>query len=101
MNKPGIEAMRQLAHLGYRFIVNGENIKAKYEGPGEPDPAQVRPLLDLVRQNKEAVRYFLRSFCPRCGGVAFCPDYEGRPLCLSCDWDELVRLYPDMARRKH
>ena len=101
MSNPGIEATRQLAHMGYRFIVNREKITAKYEGPGEPDPAQVRPLLDLVRKNKEAVRYFLRSFCPRCGGVAFCPDYEGRPLCLSCEWDELVRLYPDMAGRKH
>jgi hypothetical protein len=43
MNQEGIEAVCKLAHLGYRFTVNGESIKAKYEGPGEPDPAQVAP----------------------------------------------------------
>jgi hypothetical protein len=40
---PGIDATLRLAHLGYRFTVNGEAIKARYEGPGDPDPAQVRP----------------------------------------------------------
>jgi len=94
MSNPGIEATRQLAHMGYRFTVHRENITAKYEGPGEPDAAQVRPLLDLVRQHKDAVRYFLRSFCPRCGGCCFAPDYEGRSLCLACDWAALVELYP-------
>ena len=93
---PGIEAVRELAHLGYRFTVNNETIKAKYYGPGEPDSAKVRPLLDLVRRHKEAVLYFLRSFCPRCGGVATCPDYEGRPLCLGCDWETLIQLYPSL-----
>jgi hypothetical protein len=43
---PGIEPVWKLAHLGYRFIVNRETITAKYEGPGEPDSAQVRPLLE-------------------------------------------------------
>jgi ribosomal protein S27AE len=85
MSQEAIEAVRTLANMGYRFTVNGESIRGKYEGPGEPDPAQVRPLLELVRQNKDAVRYFLRSFCPRCGGCCFAPDYEGRPLCLSCE----------------
>jgi hypothetical protein len=40
---PGIDATLRLAHLGYRFTVNGEAIKARYEGPGDPDPAQVPP----------------------------------------------------------
>jgi ribosomal protein S27AE len=93
---PGIEAVRRLAHLGYRFTVAGKTIKAKYHGPGDPDPAQVRPLLELARQHKEEVRYFLKSYCPRCGGACFIPDYEGRPLCMACDWDELVELYPDL-----
>ena len=37
---PGIEAVRKLAHMGYRFTVDGETIKAKYDGPGEPDPTR-------------------------------------------------------------
>jgi hypothetical protein len=98
---PGIEAARKLAHLGYQFTVNGETIKAKYKGPGEPDPVTVRALLDLVKAHREEVRAFLRCYCPRCGGVAFCPDYEGQPLCLKCDWVALVRLYPGLAEVKH
>lgn len=98
---PGIEATRRLAHLGYRFTVNGETIKARYEGPGDPDPGQVRPLLDLVRQHKEDVRFFLKCHCSRCGGCCFIPDYEGQPLCLACDWPTLVKLYPAMAGVKH
>jgi hypothetical protein len=98
---PGVEAVRKLAALGYRFVVNGQTIKAKYKGPGEPDPATVRPLLEVARQHKEDVRYFLNCYCPRCGGVVFCPDLEGKDLCLSCDWGELVRMYPGLAETKH
>lgn len=98
--RPG-DAVMELTRHGFRFRLEGEAVKVRFEGERPPDPAAVSPLLDLVRQNKDTVRYFLRSFCPRCGGVASCPDYEGRPLCLSCEWDELVRLYPDMAGRKH
>lgn len=97
---PGIEAARKLAHLGYRFAVVGESIKAKYEGTGEPNPGLVRPLLDLVKTHKDEVRHFLKCYCPQCGGGCFCPDYEGEPLCLSCDWQELTRLYPAL-RVKH
>jgi hypothetical protein len=38
MSNPGIEATRQLAYMGYRFIVDWKIITAKYEGPGEPVP---------------------------------------------------------------
>lgn len=57
---------------------------------------KVKPLLEVVKAHKADVRYFLKSYCPRCGGVAFCPDYEGHPLCLACDWAALVELYPDL-----
>jgi hypothetical protein len=97
---PGIEAVRQLAHLGYRFTVNGDTIKARYEGQGDPDPAKVTPLLELMKAHKADVRYFLKSYCPRCGGCCFVPDYEGQPLCLACDWGLLVELYPDL-KKKH
>jgi hypothetical protein len=56
---PGIEAARRLAHLGYRFKVNGQTIKAKYEGQGELNPSQVRPLLETVKAHKPEVLAFL------------------------------------------
>ena len=98
---PGIEAARRLAHMGYRFTVNGESIKARYEGQGDPDPRQVRPLLDVLKEHKETVRYFLKCYCPRCDGVATCPDFEGLPLCLKCDWEYLAQLYPGLTEIKH
>jgi hypothetical protein len=52
---PGIEAVRALASMGYRFAVNGETIKARYEGQGDPDPTKVRPLLALVKEHKPEV----------------------------------------------
>jgi hypothetical protein len=97
----GIAALRKLADMGYRFTVNGAIIKARYEGQGAPDPTQVRPLLELARQHKEDVRYFLKRHCPQCGGVTNSPCHEGRPLCLACDWTELVKLYPALAEVKH
>lgn len=58
----GIEAARKLAHLGYRFTVKGETIKASFQGPGEPDPAQVRPLLEAVKEHKaEVVSYLAQT----------------------------------------
>jgi len=98
---PGIEAARKLAHLGYRFTVNGETIEACYEGPGKPDPAQVRPLLQTVKEHKGEVLTFLKGHCPRCGGVAFCPDLDGKERCLACDWEELARMYPGLVETKH
>lgn len=92
---PGIEAVLKLTHLGYRFTVNGETIKARYEGEGTPDPAQVRPLVDLMKAYKDEVRYFLRSFCPRCGGCCFIPVRE-QSLCMACDWGLLLEIYPDL-----
>ena len=62
---PGIEAVRTLAKIGYRFTVNGENIKAKYEGPGKPDPAQVKPLFETVKAHKPDVLTFLSKPAPQ------------------------------------
>jgi len=98
--RPG-DALLELTKHGFRFRLEGEAVKVRFEGERPPDPAAVSPLLNLVRKHKEDVHFFLRCYCPKCGGVASCPDYEGRPLCLGCDWDELIRLYPDLARGKH
>jgi hypothetical protein len=95
------EAVMELSRIGFRFRLDGEAVKVRFEGKRTPDPSVVSPLLDLVRQYKKAVRSFLKCYCPRCGGTIFCPDYEGRSLCLACDWEELTKLYPDMAGVKH
>jgi hypothetical protein len=91
---PGIEALRQLAHIGYKFRLEGEAIKAKYHGLGNPDPVVVTSLLEVVRKHKKELLFFLKYHCPQCGGAASCPEYIGKPLCLACDWDYLIELYP-------
>jgi hypothetical protein len=93
--RPG-DAVMELNRLGFRFRLVGETVKVRFEGEQLPDKAAVSRLLDLVRQHKDDVRFFLRCYCPRCGGCCFVPDYEGRGLCLACDWAALVELYPDL-----
>jgi len=65
---PGVEAARRLAHMGYRFTLDGDKIKAKYEGPGDPDPDQVAPLIELLREHKDEVRRYLSQ--AQTGGAA-------------------------------
>lgn len=58
---PGIEALLELVHMGYRVTANGETIKAKHDGPGKPDPGQVRPLVARGKEHKvEAIDYLAR-----------------------------------------
>jgi hypothetical protein len=102
--KPG-EAVMQLTSLGYRFEVTGERLHWRFAGPGQPDPGQVRPLLQLVKECKDEVLFFLRCYCPKCGGTMFIPDLEGHDLCAVCDWQLLIDLYPGLkngpVRTKH
>ena len=93
--RPG-DAVMALTRHGFRFRLDGEAVKVRFEEEQTTDLAAVQPLLDLVRQHKEDVHFFLRSHCPRCGGCCFAPDYEGHPLCMACDWGLLVELYPDL-----
>ena len=95
---PG-DAVMELTRHGFRFRLDGEAVKVRYEGEQTTDLEAVQPLLDLVRQHKEDVHFFLRSHCPRCGGVATCPNYEGQPLCLTCDWETLIKLYPGLQQK--
>ena len=55
----GIQAIHKLAQLGYRAWVEGENIRLRYEGDGDPNPSQVAPLLALVKAHKDEVRRFM------------------------------------------
>ncbi len=98
--RPG-EAVMELTRRGFSFRLDGEAVKVRFEGEQPPDPAAVSRLLDLVRRHSEDVLFFLKCHCPRCGGVVFCSDYEGRPLCLGCDWETLVELYPGLAGVRH
>jgi hypothetical protein len=61
---PGIDAVRTLAHLGYRFTVTGENIKARYHGSGKPDPDMVRLLLEVMKAHKLHVLTYLSKPAP-------------------------------------
>jgi hypothetical protein len=64
MNQGAIEAVLKLGQMGYRFTVNGETIKGKYEGQGDPDPAQVKPLLEKVKAHKPDVLVYLSKPAP-------------------------------------
>lgn len=92
--RPG-DAVMELTRYGFRFRVDGEAVKVRFEEEQTPDPAAVSPLLDLVRQNKDAVRYFLRCYCPRCGG-AFFGTFNGVSRYMACYWGELVEFNPGL-----
>jgi hypothetical protein len=96
--RPG-EAVMELSRFGFHFRLEGKAIKVRYEGKGIQDPSQVAPLLSLVRQHKDQVGEFLRCYCPKCGGVIFCPDLEGVSRCLACEWDYLATIYPGLNQR--
>ena len=66
---PGVEAIKKLSYLGWRYNISGNTLKFGYRGQGEPDLDLVRPLLDLVREHKKDVLHFLKCDCPNCGGV--------------------------------
>jgi hypothetical protein len=86
---PGIQATWKLTHLGYRFtVVDSNTIRAKYFGPGDPDPAQVRPLLEVVKAHKPEVLSYLSeneevATCD-CGAPAWGTDADGKMKCWCC-----------------
>jgi hypothetical protein len=96
---PGVQAITELVRIGYEVDIEGEKITMRYRGSGLPNPAQVLPILDLVRQHKEDVQFFLRCYCPKCGGAAF-GIFAGVSRCMACYWDELTRLYSEMVQRE-
>jgi hypothetical protein len=71
-----IEAVKKLSSLGYRFELAGDRLRYQYEGPGKPDPAQVKPLLETVKAHKPDVLAYLSK-----------PDPPERILsCADCDF---------------
>jgi len=90
---PGIDAVRTLAHLGYRFTVTGDNIKAKYHGSGKPDPDMVRLLLEVMKAHKLHVLTYLSK-----------PALASPPAtCEPCPWYALNPWthYPDFGAWCH
>jgi len=80
----GVEAVKKLASLGYRFELAGDRVRYQYQGPGEPDPAQVRPLLETVKANKPDVLVYLSK-----------PTTPERILtCADCGFHRIHRTEP-------
>jgi hypothetical protein len=79
----GTEAVMKLSNLGYRFRLVDGRVRYEYTGPGAPDPAQVRPLLEAVKTQKEEVLQLLVERRPslpeRILSCAECPWYQANP----------------------
>ena len=61
----GHVAMQKLMAMGYRFQVEGDALRYEWQGIGKPDPAQVRPLLALVKEHKPEVLAYLSRPVPQ------------------------------------
>ena len=85
---PGIKAAKKLSSLGYRFELAGDRLRYQYEGPGEPDLAQVRSLLGTVKANKpEVLAYLTKPARPERILTCFeCPMHEHDTINPSQGW---------------
>jgi hypothetical protein len=78
-------AVMEMARLGFRFRIEGEAVKVRWEGQDKPDPTQVAPLLEVLKANKEQVRNYLArtkvSSPPERVLTCFeCPRHEHDPI---------------------
>jgi len=60
-----MEAVQKLEKLGYNFEVVSSNIKFKHIGSSQPNPAQVKPLLEELKAHKPEALVYLQ---PRAAG---------------------------------
>jgi hypothetical protein len=60
------EALRELTNLGYHFEVEGKDLHYWFEGQDCPDPQQVEPMLELIREHKTETLAFLEELAPSC-----------------------------------
>jgi hypothetical protein len=96
--RPG-DAVMELSRHGFRFRLEGEAVKVRFEGEQSPDPEKVSPLLELLRQHREDVRNFLMCYCPMCGGCCF-GTFNGVSVCMDCYYTDLAKVNPGL-KTKH
>lgn len=61
----GLTAVQRLTAMGYRFQVVGDALRYEWHGADKLDPAQVRPLLALVKEHKpEVLEYLIKPGVP-------------------------------------
>ena len=56
-----MDALTKLRDMGYLIRAEGDQIRCSWQGPGKPDPATVRPLLDELRERKAEALAILRG----------------------------------------
>ena len=103
-----IDAVKELADLGYRLEVVKDKLRYRFVGRGTPDPERVFPLLEVVKNHKAKVRepiirskaeidpepYYdeLELYCRQreslgkcdCGSPAWDTDADGKLKCWCC-----------------
>ena len=56
-----MNTVSRLQAAGYQVQLEGEEIVCRWLGPGKPDAAQVRPLLEELRQSKDEALQSLKN----------------------------------------
>ena len=56
-----MKTLSRLQAAGYQVQLEGEEIVCRWLGPGKPDAAQVRPLLEELRQHKDEALQSLKQ----------------------------------------
>ena len=89
-----MKAIVELKALGYEVAVEGDQIRLRHHGTQEPDPAQVAPLIESVKEHKDDAIRFLRGNLERegtgrrecyfCGGTRFWISVYGMTICTRC-----------------
>lgn len=89
-----IYAVQKLTALGYHFQVEGNDLRYEWHGSGKPDPSQVKPLFEVVKQHKNEVRTYLAALvtCRTCDHAEV---GQGWAMCQAEPWDGIPGQAPD------
>ncbi len=91
------QVIMKLSAMGYRLWLERDQVGYEYVGTGEPDAAKVMPLLKAIRDRRPDAVYFLKCYCPCCGGVVFGTFSDGKSRCLVCYRKNLDSLNIDRS----
>ncbi len=78
----------KLTRMGFRFRLDGEVVKVRFQGKVRPEPSQVLPLLDTLKQRKPEVQAYLSGLAQTILSCNVCP------WCLDNPWSH----YPDLPK---